>query len=181
MLMGSEREEHHFVMVREKSISQIKSDLIHAFLCTPDLSHSVASPTSFRAEYRRAGSVSMFSRNVKFQVDIASTHSDTAGDKMHCVTFTLVAGPVRRFKRLCELIQSMIMSPNHVMSVGHRISTDLSSDASSTSYSSMDRVSPTPDEVFQVTEQLNLRYGPQISVNGRKTPVHMDGSRDTKL
>jgi len=33
MLMGSEREEHHFVMVREKSISQIKSDLIHAFLC----------------------------------------------------------------------------------------------------------------------------------------------------
>ena len=34
----------------------------------------------------------MFSRNVKFQVDIASTHSDTAGDKMHCVTFTLVAG-----------------------------------------------------------------------------------------
>ena len=57
------------------------------------------------------------------------------------------SGPVRRFKRLCELIQSMIMSPNHVMTVGHRISTDLSSDASSTSYSSMDRVSPTPDEV----------------------------------
>ena len=31
--MGSEREEHYFVMVREKSMSQIKSDLIHAFLC----------------------------------------------------------------------------------------------------------------------------------------------------
>ena len=45
MLMGSEREEHHFVMVREKSISQIKSDLIHAFLCVSQfychLSHAV--------------------------------------------------------------------------------------------------------------------------------------------
>jgi len=31
-LMGSEREEHHFVMVRDKPLSQIKADLIHAFL-----------------------------------------------------------------------------------------------------------------------------------------------------
>ena len=31
-LMGSEREEHHFVMVRDKPLSQVKADLIHAFL-----------------------------------------------------------------------------------------------------------------------------------------------------
>ncbi|KAH3886122.1 hypothetical protein DPMN_010123 [Dreissena polymorpha] len=31
-LMGSDREEHHFVMVRDKPLCQIKADLIHAFL-----------------------------------------------------------------------------------------------------------------------------------------------------
>ena len=31
-LMGSEREEHHFVMVRDKPLSEIKADLVHAFL-----------------------------------------------------------------------------------------------------------------------------------------------------
>ncbi|CAG5133252.1 unnamed protein product, partial [Candidula unifasciata] len=30
-LMGMEQE-HHFVMVREKSFSQVKADLVHAFL-----------------------------------------------------------------------------------------------------------------------------------------------------
>ena len=31
-LMSSEREEHHFVMVRDKPLSEIKADLVHAFL-----------------------------------------------------------------------------------------------------------------------------------------------------
>lgn len=32
-LMGTEKEEHHFVMIRDKNLSQIKADLVHAFLC----------------------------------------------------------------------------------------------------------------------------------------------------
>ena len=64
-----------------------------SFLQTSDLSHSVISPTSFRAEYRRSGGTSMFSRNVKFQVDIAPAHIEGAdGQKLHCVNFTLLAG-----------------------------------------------------------------------------------------
>lgn len=31
-LMGTEREEHHFVIVRDKPLSQVKADLVHAFL-----------------------------------------------------------------------------------------------------------------------------------------------------
>ena len=31
-LVGTDRDEHHFVMVRGKPISQIKADLVHAFL-----------------------------------------------------------------------------------------------------------------------------------------------------
>ena len=50
------------------------------------------------------------------------------------VTFTLSSGQVRRYKRLCELIQSMIMAPGHVTStnvvIGRKISSDLASDAS---------------------------------------------------
>ena len=70
----------------------------------PDLSHSVISQTSFRAEYRRSGNASMFSRNVRLQVDIApvnkddSCSSDTLSlshhpqPQMHCLTFTLLSG-----------------------------------------------------------------------------------------
>lgn len=28
-----DRDEHHFVMVRDKPLSQVKADLVHAFLC----------------------------------------------------------------------------------------------------------------------------------------------------
>jgi len=31
--MGTEHEEHSFLMIKDKNISQIKADLIHAFLC----------------------------------------------------------------------------------------------------------------------------------------------------
>ena len=115
---------------------------------TPDLSHSVIAPTSFRVEYRRSGGTSMFSRNVKFQVDIAQAHGEgSEGHKVHCVNFTLIAGPSRRFKRICELMQSMLLSNRGQQPVSQRrISADLCSDSSSSSYSSMDRVSPTPPD-----------------------------------
>ncbi|GFR83976.1 serine/threonine-protein kinase BRSK2 [Elysia marginata] len=122
-LMGMEQE-HHFVMVREKSFSQVKADLVHAFLSTCDLSHCVVSTTTFRGEYRRGGGSSMFSRNVRFQVDIspAPGERDTASATTFCLTFTLVSGPSRRFRRVCEHLQALISSPrgeNH-----RKISTD---------------------------------------------------------
>ncbi|KAK2144398.1 hypothetical protein LSH36_761g01013 [Paralvinella palmiformis] len=164
-LMGSEKEEHYFVMIKDKPLSQIKADLVHAFLCTPDLSHSVLSPTSFRAEYRRSSGSSMFTRNVKFQVDIAAPPKGEADGepKMHCVTFTLLSGPSRRFKRICELLQSLLLSSTRGQTLtGRRISADLHSDSSSSSYSSMDRVSPPPMDEISKIFQINM-VKPQAS------------------
>ena len=56
-----------------------------------------------------------------------------------------VTGPGRRFKRICELIQSMLLSNRGQTSTpARRISSDMCSDSSSSSYGSIDRVSPTP-------------------------------------
>ena len=156
--------------------------------------------------------------------------------KMHCVTFTLISGPVRRFKvrisftffygltlhhvlnkdratnqcncfaitgikvmscnianavsiyaacklnfynfqflfyyapyffissrfsnqqRICELVQSFLVKSERSQTLTpRRISTDLSSDGSSSSYSSMDRVSPTGEDLNCV--RLNNVYG----------------------
>lgn len=64
-------------------------------LQTSDLSHNVVSTTTFRAEYRRTGSSSMFSRNVRFQVDITPAHGGPQGDcSMFCLTFTLISGKI---------------------------------------------------------------------------------------
>jgi BR serine/threonine kinase len=178
VLMGTEHEEHSFLMIKDKNIGQIKADLIHAFLCMPDLSHNVVSPTSFRAEYRRTGNASMFSRNVRLQVDIAPVHkddsmsSDTSSlsqhqqPQIHCLTFTLLSGPSRRFKRLCELFQSVLLSTSRGPPTTRRISSDLASNSSSSSYNSIDRISPTPsnDDPFD----RRTSHQSQVLVNGRR-------------
>lgn len=52
------------------------------------------SPTSFRAEYRRSSGPSVFSRNVRLQVDVAPVNKEDGEDTMqlHCLTFTLLSG-----------------------------------------------------------------------------------------
>jgi hypothetical protein len=120
----------------------------------------------------------MFSRNVKLQVDIAPAHGDgMEGHKMHCVNFTLLAGPGRRFKRLSELLQSMILSNRGTTVAARRISSDLCSDSSSSSFCSIDRVSPTPPpepvDPF-VRERRRSQRGSSDTPPG-KTPVIANG------
>ena len=65
---------------------------------------------------------------------------------------TLCSGPARRFRRICELLQSFLLkSERGAPLTPRRISTDLSSDGSSSSYSSMDRVSPSGEDVTCVS------------------------------
>lgn len=65
-----------------------------------DLNHSVASPMSFKVEYRRGTSgPAMFQRHVRFNVDIAAIGQHEAKgercaeiDILYAVTFVLIAG-----------------------------------------------------------------------------------------
>ena len=36
-LMGTEKEEHHFIMIKDKNLNQIKADIVHAFLSVSGL------------------------------------------------------------------------------------------------------------------------------------------------
>eukprot|EP00058_Branchiostoma_floridae_P022772 XP_002608262.1 hypothetical protein BRAFLDRAFT_87940 [Branchiostoma floridae] len=111
-LIGSDKEETIFVVIKDRPISTIKADIVHAFLSMPGLTHNVVSPTSFKAEYKNAGGTSsMFSKPVRFQVDI--TPSESVSEKqsaIYSVSFTLISGPSRRFKRVVELIQQQLLS-----------------------------------------------------------------------
>ncbi|XP_046460817.1 serine/threonine-protein kinase BRSK2-like [Daphnia pulex] len=117
-LMGSERDETYTILVKGKPLASVKADLIHAFLSIADLNHSVASPMSFKVEYRRGTSgPAMFQRHVRFNVDIAAIgQHETKGERcaeidiLYAVTFVLIAGNLRRFRRLCELIQVQVCS-----------------------------------------------------------------------
>ncbi|OXA38155.1 serine/threonine-protein kinase BRSK2 [Folsomia candida] len=123
-LMGSERDEAYTILVRGKPLATVKADLIHAFLSIAELSHSVASPMSFKVEYKRVSSgPAMFQiqRQVRFQVDISPVPKPTghpsAPDRisrtsefLYAVTFVLLSGNIRRFRRICEHIQSQVCS-----------------------------------------------------------------------
>ncbi|KAM9545699.1 serine/threonine-protein kinase BRSK2 isoform 5-T5 [Salvelinus alpinus] len=110
--INMEKEEQIFVVIRDKPLSSIKADIVHAFLSIPSLSHSVISQTSFRAEYKSTAGPTVFQKPVKFQVDITYTESTAATKEngIYSVTFTLLSGPSRRFKRVVETIQAQLMS-----------------------------------------------------------------------
>lgn len=124
-----EKEEQIFVLIRDKPLSSIKADIIHAFLSIQSLSHSVVSQNSFRAEYKSSGGPSVFQKPVKFQVDIAYSEGDREREReraeregrremgIYSVTFTLITGPSRRFKRVVETIQAQLLSTHDQPSV----------------------------------------------------------------
>ncbi|KAG5273918.1 hypothetical protein AALO_G00157100 [Alosa alosa] len=107
-----EKEEQIFVVIKDKPLSSIKADIVQAFLSIPSLSHSVISQTSFRAEYKSTAGPTVFQKPVKFQVDITYTESTAAQKEngIYSVTFTLLSGPSRRFKRVVETIQAQLLS-----------------------------------------------------------------------
>ncbi|KAF3847026.1 hypothetical protein F7725_004104 [Dissostichus mawsoni] len=82
-----EKEEQIFVMIRDKPLSSIKADIVHAFL-------------SFPAEYKSSGGPSVFQKPVKFQL-----------------LLSLLSGPSRRFKRVVETIQAQLLSSHDQPSV----------------------------------------------------------------
>ncbi|XP_040918525.1 serine/threonine-protein kinase BRSK2 isoform X5 [Toxotes jaculatrix] len=124
-----EKEEQIFVLIRDKPLSSIKADIVHAFLSIPSLSHSVVSQNSFRAEYKSTGGPSVFQKPVKFQVDIAFSEGERERQReraeregkremgIYSVTFTLITGPSRRFKRVVETIQAQLLSTHDQPSV----------------------------------------------------------------
>uniref|UniRef100_A0A673M5V0 Serine/threonine-protein kinase BRSK2-like n=1 Tax=Sinocyclocheilus rhinocerous TaxID=307959 RepID=A0A673M5V0_9TELE len=106
-----EKEEQIFVVIRDKPLSSIKADIVHAFLSIPSLSHSVISQTSFRAEYKTSGGPSVFQKPVKFQVDISFSEGERERDYMSmCVCEFDFLGPSRRFRRVVETIQAQLLS-----------------------------------------------------------------------
>ncbi|XP_062033657.1 serine/threonine-protein kinase BRSK1 isoform X2 [Lepus europaeus] len=93
-----DKEEQIFLVLKDKPLSSIKADIVHAFLSIPSLSHSVLSQTSFRAEYKASGGPSVFQKPVRFQVDISSSEGpepsprrDGGGGGIYSVTFTLIS------------------------------------------------------------------------------------------
>uniref|UniRef100_A0A4X2K4R8 BR serine/threonine kinase 1 n=1 Tax=Vombatus ursinus TaxID=29139 RepID=A0A4X2K4R8_VOMUR len=120
-----DKDEQIFLVLKNKALSSIKADIVHAFLSIPSLSHSVLSQTSFRAEYKTSGGPSVFQKPVRFQVDISSSEGpdppprrrERDGTGVYSVTFTLIAGPSRRFKRVVETIQAQLLSTHDQPSV----------------------------------------------------------------
>ncbi|XP_054719841.1 serine/threonine kinase SAD-1-like [Uloborus diversus] len=161
-LMTSERDESHVILVKDRPLSSVKGDLIHAFLSIADLSHSVLTPMSFRVEYRRPGGTSVFQRNVRFHVDITSAagpqdiHS-VGSPGVYCISFTLISGPIRRFKRICEHIQAQILGrrPNASPRISRRPTNELSDSSSCGSES----LSPTPP-TLRVSDDMSVGTRP---------------------
>ncbi|OWA53890.1 Serine/threonine kinase SAD-1 [Hypsibius exemplaris] len=56
--------------------------------------------------------LSNLQRSVKFQAELTAVGDETSG-KGICVTFKLISGPVRRFKRICEHLQACLLHSAH--------------------------------------------------------------------
>ncbi|CAH1382345.1 hypothetical protein MTP99_006309 [Tenebrio molitor] len=152
-LMTTEKDETFTILVKGKPLATVKADLIHAFLSIAELSHSVSSPMSFRVEYKRGTTgPAMFQRHVRFQVDI-STITKQVGDNgkehLYAITFTLLSGNIRRFRRVCEHIQAQVCTrrPPPSPRAQRKFATELSESSSCGSDSS---------ELYLNARQLNV-------------------------
>nr|XP_022903995.1 serine/threonine-protein kinase BRSK2 [Onthophagus taurus] len=151
-LMTTEKDETFTILVKGKPLATVKADLIHAFLSIAELSHSVSSPMSFRVEYKRGTTgPAMFQRHVRFQVDVSTiTNKSTENkDPLYAITFTLLSGNIRRFRRVCEHIQAQVCTrrPPPSPRAQRKFTTELSESSSCGSDSS---------ELYLNTRQLNV-------------------------
>uniref|UniRef100_A0A1I8BP20 non-specific serine/threonine protein kinase n=1 Tax=Meloidogyne hapla TaxID=6305 RepID=A0A1I8BP20_MELHA len=65
-ISGADRDDTPCIPVQNKTLAEIKAELIRLFLTIHELSHSVVGQNSFRVEYKRLPYIG-FSRGVKFQ------------------------------------------------------------------------------------------------------------------
>ncbi|KAL1139614.1 hypothetical protein AAG570_006596, partial [Ranatra chinensis] len=176
-LMTSEKDETLTVLVKGKPLASVKADLIHAFLSIAELSHSVSSPMSFRVEYRRgATGAAMFQRQVRFQVDISAVSKpNSPKEYLYAVTFTLLSGNIRRFRRVCEHIQSQICSrrPPSSPRASRKFTTELS-ESSSCGSDTSERLSPYPgtrqaeSDIESETCLFDMKSASRENENGRR-------------
>ncbi|XP_021926347.1 serine/threonine-protein kinase BRSK2 isoform X3 [Zootermopsis nevadensis] len=175
-LMTTEKDETFTILVKGKPLATVKADLIHAFLSIAELSHSVSSPMSFRVEYKRGSTApAMFQRQVRFQVDV-STITKQAGESpkeyLYAITFTLLSGNIRRFRRVCEHIQSQVCSrrPPPSPRATRKFTTELS-ESSSCGSDTSERLSPYPG-----TRQVESDIESDTSVFDVKSPTRENGN-----
>ncbi|XP_040899887.1 serine/threonine-protein kinase BRSK2-like [Toxotes jaculatrix] len=156
-----EKEEQIFIVIRDKPLSSIKADIVHAFLSIPSLSHSVISQTSFRAEYKSSAGPTVFQKPVKFQVDITYTESTSATKEngIYSVTFTLLSGPSRRFKRVVETIQAQLLSSNDQPGIQPQISGKCSPSPPALNHA----YTPTPPHASQRSASLPSKSSKRVT------------------
>ncbi|XP_058484981.1 serine/threonine-protein kinase BRSK2-like isoform X11 [Solea solea] len=181
-----EKEEQIFIVIRDKPLSSIKADIVHAFLSIPSLSHSVISQTSFRAEYKSTAGPTVFQKPVKFQVDITFTESSgaTKENGIYSVTFTLLSGPSRRFKRVVETIQAQLLSSDQP-GVQPQIS-DGSQHPASLSSKSSKRGSPLSNffdvikQLFSDEKNIQVSHPPGTPATSSSPAKHAPSSKPTQ-
>ncbi|KAM9317785.1 serine/threonine-protein kinase BRSK2-like isoform 1-T1 [Pholidichthys leucotaenia] len=179
-----EKEEQIFIVIRDKPLSSIKADIVHAFLSIPSLSHSVISQTSFRAEYKSTAGPTVFQKPVKFQVDITYTESSSATKEngIYSVTFTLLSGPSRRFKRVVETIQAQLLSSNDQPGIQPQIS-DGSQRSASLPGKSSKRGSPLSNffdvikQLFSDEKNIQASHSPGAPATPSSPTKHAPGSK----
>ncbi|XP_027869921.1 serine/threonine-protein kinase BRSK2-like isoform X2 [Xiphophorus couchianus] len=179
-----EKEEQIFIVIRDKPLSSIKADIVHAFLSIPSLSHSVISQTSFRAEYKSTAGPTVFQKPVKFQVDITYTESSgaTKENGIYSVTFTLLSGPSRRFKRVVETIQAQLLSSNDQPGIQPQISdvSQRSASKSSKRGSPLSNFFDVIKQLFSDEKNIQASHSPGVPTSTSSPTKHAPGSRPSQ-
>uniref|UniRef100_A0A8C6MGS4 Serine/threonine-protein kinase BRSK2-like n=1 Tax=Nothobranchius furzeri TaxID=105023 RepID=A0A8C6MGS4_NOTFU len=99
-----EKEEQIFVLIRDKPLSSIKADIVHAFL-------SVSAVTLWLTLYIA------YSEGDRERERERAEREGRREMGIYSVTFSLLTGPSRRFKRVVETIQAQLLSTHDQPSV----------------------------------------------------------------
>uniref|UniRef100_A0A915MJ75 Uncharacterized protein n=1 Tax=Meloidogyne javanica TaxID=6303 RepID=A0A915MJ75_MELJA len=157
------------IPVQNKTLPEIKAELIRLFLNIQELRHSVIGQNAFRLEYKNLPCVRS-SSTVKFQVDILTPPNQRrdSQNSINCseitdfyiVQFTLISGPPKRFRRLFEHFSTVLLS-SQMPSTSSVFPRKISSQLSFNSEEAQD---------MQMSDQLTtLSFSPSNRIRSRKS------------
>ncbi|OAF69060.1 hypothetical protein A3Q56_03187 [Intoshia linei] len=109
------RTKSYFIIVRYKTLIQLKHGIMNTLLMIPDCTYDVTGYQSFRVQITKSSS--MLIRNVQLEINISnsiSSHNNATNMKnTNYISINLVSGPTKKYKNFCLSFEQTLVKLLH--------------------------------------------------------------------
>lgn len=108
--------EPHHVIIKDRTLTEIKADLTHSFLTMPKITHSPLENNKFKLEYKKQARFLLPSAphptSLEVSIDEVPSDEQCGEDEFptYDITIKFESGSHRKFRRLCQKIHTAVLN-----------------------------------------------------------------------